>query len=508
MCGVVGIVAKSNINQEIYDALTILQHRGQDAAGMVTCHEDKVYVRKSLGLVRDVFRARHMTRLKGNMGIGHVRYPTSGGDSGALAQPFYVNSPYGISLCHNGNLTNTQALSEDLFRTDLRHLNTDSDSEVLLNVFAHELQARKKTKAQPEDVFAAVRGLHQRCRGGYAVVALIVGYGVLGFRDPFGIRPLVYGKRETAAGTDYVIASESVALDALGYELVRDVQPGEAIFIDADGILHSMQCAEKPSLTPCIFEFVYLARPDSVIDGVSVYKARLRMGEKLTEKILRRYPNHDIDVVIPIPDTSRTAALPIAHGLGVKYREGLVKNRYIPRTFIMPGQQMRRKSVQQKFNTVDLEFNGKNVLLVDDSIVRGTTCRQIIQLARDAGAKKVYFVSAAPAVRFPNVYGIDMPAAHEFIAHNTADAEREVGERIGADWLIYQELEDLIASAQEGNEAIQQFECSVFDQNYPTGDIDAAYLTRIEALRNDASKAERAREDGFNDHLSESADSL
>ena len=417
MCGIIGMVARSPVNQSIYDGLTVLQHRGQDAAGIITCDGERLHLRKNNGLVRDVFHTRHMLRLFGNMGIGHVRYPTAGCESSAEAQPFYVNSPYGISLAHNGNLTNSNKLKQELFQEDLRQINTDSDSEVLLNVFAHELQQHGKLKVEVDDVFKAVAGVHRRCRGAYAAVAMITGYGVVAFRDPFGIRPLVYGRQETPQGDNFMVASESVALDALGYELIRDVAPGEAVFISLDGKLHTRQCAESPTVMPCIFEYVYLARPDSIIDDVSVHKARLRMGEKLADKILRVRPDHDIDVVIPIPDTSRTSALQLANNLGLKFREGFIKNRYIGRTFIMPGQQQRKKSVRQKLNAIDLEFRGKNVLLVDDSIVRGTTSSQIIDMAREAGAKKVYFASAAPPVRFPNVYGIDMPISNELIAH-------------------------------------------------------------------------------------------
>jgi len=489
MCGIVGIVGHSYVNQAIYDALTVLQHRGQDAAGIVTCDGDRLFLRKDNGMVRDVFRSRHMRRLVGNMGIGHVRYPTAGTASSAEAQPFYVNSPYGITLAHNGNLTNAGALAEDIFRADLRHINTSSDSEVLLNVFAHELQRLGKLVPQPDDIFEAVAQVHKRVEGAYAVIAMITGYGILAFRDPHGIRPVCYGKRDTENGPEYMIASESVALSGLGFQLQRDLAPGEAIYISADGEVYTRQCAEAPVLQPCIFEHVYLARPDSIIDGISVYKARLRMGEKLAEKILAEWPDHDIDVVIPIPDTSRTAALQMANMLDVKYREGFIKNRYIGRTFIMPGQQQRKKSVRQKLNAIELEFSGKNVMLVDDSIVRGTTCNEIIQMAREAGASKVYFASAAPAVIFPNVYGIDMPAAKELIAHGrTTD---EIGALIGADRLFYQDLESLVAACREGNPDIEQFDCSVFDGNYVSGNIDGDYLDRLEQQRNDAVKKSR-----------------
>lgn len=487
MCGIVGIAGKSPVNQELYDALTMLQHRGQDAAGIVTAQEGRLFLRKDNGMVRDVFHTRHMLRLVGNFGIGHVRYPTAGSSSSAEAQPFYVNSPYGITLAHNGNLTNAQDISNDLFRTDLRHINTDSDSEVLLNVFAHELQELGKLQPSEEDVFAAVSAVHKRCRGAYAVVAMITGYGLLGFRDPHGIRPIVYGERNSAQGKEYIIASESVAITSLGYTVVRDLAPGEAIFINNEGQLFSRQCAENPKYTPCIFEYVYFARPDSKMDNISVYKSRLRMGEKLAAKIKREWgEDHGIDVVIPIPDTSRTAALELANNLNVKYREGFMKNRYIGRTFIMPGQSQRKKSVRQKLSPVELEFKGKNVLLVDDSIVRGTTCKEIIQMARDVGARKVFFASAAPAVRYPNVYGIDMPAKSELIAHG--HTEQEVCDLIGADGLIYQDLDDLIASATEGNPKITEFDCSVFNGQYVTGDIDDAYLERLEKSRNDGAK--------------------
>lgn len=489
MCGIVGIVGKSDVNVALYDALTMLQHRGQDAAGIMTCHNGKMAQQKAVGLVKDVFRTRHMQRLLGNIGIGHVRYPTAGSSGPALAQPFYVNSPYGIALAHNGNLTNTEQLSKDLFLEDLRHCNTDSDSEVLLNVLAHELQLQGKLKPTAADIFTAMQGVHRRVRGGYAVVALIANYGVLAFRDPNGIRPLVFGSRATAKGEEYMIASESVALDVLGFKLIRDVAPGEAVYITVDGALHTHQCVPSTTLSPCIFEHVYFARPDSIMDGVSVYKARLRQGEKLAEKILSLRPQHDIDVVVPIPDSSRVAGQAMAHKLGVKFREGLVKNRYIGRTFIMPGQQQRKKSVRQKLNPIDLEFRGKTVMLVDDSIVRGTTCQQIIQMARDAGAKKVYFASAAPAVKYPNVYGIDMPSARELIAHGRT--EEEVAEAIGADWLVYQNIEDLISASAEGNPEIQRFDCAVFDGNYVTGDVDELYLKRLEEARNDAAKSER-----------------
>lgn len=486
MCGLVGIVGSRDVAADIYDALTMLQHRGQDAAGIMTCQDGKFLQRKGEGLVRDVFRSNHMSQLLGSFGLGHVRYPTQGSSGTALAQPFYVNSPYGIALAHNGNLTNAAQLSAEIFRSDLRHLNTDSDSEVLLNVFAHELQRLGKLVPEADDIFTAISAMHRRCEGGYAAVAMIANLGVVAFRDPFGIRPLVVGVRRRAnSGPEYMVASESVSLDVLGFELLGDVAPGEGIFISASGTLIRRQCAESTKLMPCIFEHVYFARPDSMIDGVSVYKTRMRQGERLARKVLRLRPDHDIDVVVPIPDTSRVAGQSLAHELGVKFREGFMKNRYIGRTFIMPGQSQRRKSVRQKLNPIPLEFAGKNVMLVDDSIVRGTTCGQIIQMARDAGANKVYFASAAPAVRYPNVYGIDMPAASELIAHNRS--EDEIAQLIGADWLVYQDLEDLLACSQEGNEAIDDFECSVFDGCYKAGRIDEHYLSEIEAARSEGS---------------------
>lgn len=493
MCGIIGIVAKSPVNQMIYDGLTVLQHRGQDAAGIMTCDDDRLYLRKDNGLVRDVFHTRHMLRLQGNLGIGHVRYPTAGCSSSAEAQPFYVNSPYGIALAHNGNLTNADTLKEDLFREDLRHINTSSDSEILLNVFAHELQRQGKYRINEQDVFEAVARVHKRVKGAYAVVALIIGYGLVAFRDPHGIRPLMMGKRSSPDGDEYVAASESVAIDALGFDRLRDVEPGEAVFIDMAGHFHARQCAENVEHSPCIFEYVYFARPDSIIDGISVYKARLRMGEKLAQRMLEEWPEHDIDVVIPIPDTSRTSALQLANTLEVNYREGFIKNRYIGRTFIMPGQQQRKKSVRQKLNPIELEFKGKNVLLVDDSIVRGTTSQQIIQMARDAGANKVYFASAAPPVRFPNVYGIDMPTTAELIGHGRDEVE--IAEAIGADRLFYQELDDLIEAVlfKKNKTQVTRFDTSVFNGEYITGDVDDAYLENLQSCRSDQAKLERDR---------------
>lgn len=490
MCGIVGIVGQTHVNQMIYDALTVLQHRGQDAAGLVTCDGDRLFLRKDNGMVSDVFRTRHMRRLVGNVGIGHVRYPTAGSTSSAEAQPFYVNSPYGITLAHNGNLTNADELAEEIYRSDLRHINTSSDSEVLLNVFAHELQTIGKLVPRADDIFKAVGQVHRRVRGAYAVIAMLTGYGIVAFRDPFGIRPVCWGEREADNGKkEYMIASESVALSSLGFRVVGDLAPGEAIFISTEGDVQRRQCSEKPVLSPCIFEHVYLARPDSIIDGISVYKARLRMGEKLAEKIMREWPDHDVDVIIPIPDTSRTAALQMANMLDVKFREGFIKNRYIGRTFIMPGQSQRKKSVRQKLNAIDLEFAGKNVLLVDDSIVRGTTCNEIIQMARESGANKVYFASAAPAVKHPNVYGIDMPAANELIAYGRTT--EEISQLIGADKLVYQDLEDLVSACCEGNPQVQQFDCSVFDGNYVTGGIDEAYLARLQNQRREGARSKQ-----------------
>jgi amidophosphoribosyltransferase len=495
MCGIAGVVAKQAVNQEVYDALTMLQHRGQDAAGIITNEGDRLFLHKDNGLVRDVFnKDEHMIRLRGNMGVGHVRYPTAGCFTSAEAQPFYTNTPFGICLSHNGNLTNADTLKQELFAGDRRHLNTDSDSEVLLNVFAHELMMCATLRVTPDDVFEAVSRLHERARGAYACVALISGYGIVGFRDPFGIRPAVYGKRHGPHGIDYMIASESVALDSAGFELIADIAPGEAVYITIDGKLHKRQCAQNPVYSPCIFEHVYLARPDSVMDGIYVYKARLRMGEKLGDKILREWPDHDIDVVIPIPDTSRVAGAEVALRLGVKYREGFVKNRYIGRTFIMPGQAQRKKSVRQKLNAIGIEFSGKNVLLVDDSIVRGTTSKEIIQMARDAGARKVYFASAAPPVRFPNVYGIDMPTSSELVAHGRNN--RELEEVLGADRLIYQDLEDLIDAVRHKHSKIQGFDTSVFTGKYVTQDVSADYLNQLELFRSDAAREARRVQSG------------
>ncbi|ABM62562.1 amidophosphoribosyltransferase [Halorhodospira halophila] len=486
MCGVIGMVAKGPVNQDLYEGLTVLQHRGQDAAGIITYDQGQLSLRKSNGLVRDVFRTRHMMRLTGNVGIGHVRYPTAGCESSAEAQPFYVNSPYGISLAHNGNLTNTEELKQELFRTDRRHINTNSDSEILLNILAHELSVCPHGRLEPSDLFSAVEQVHRRCHGAYSAVAMINGYGILAFRDPFGIRPLCFGERDTEQGREYLIASESVALDMLGFRLVREVAPGEAIFIDMDGVLHTRQCAEDPIHAPCLFEYVYLSRPDSIVDGVAVHKARLRMGERLAAKIRREWPDHDIDVIIPIPDTSRTVAMQLAYQLGVESREGFIKNRYVGRTFIMPGQAARKKSVRQKLNPIPLEFAGKNVLLVDDSVVRGTTSQQLVQLARESGARRVYLASAAPPVRYPNVYGIDMPAPEELIAHNRDEAE--ITAAIGADRMIYQELDDLEAAVADGNPEIRQFDSSCFNGHYVTGGVSQDYLRGLSQARADAAR--------------------
>ncbi|MHB1283210.1 MAG: amidophosphoribosyltransferase [Metallibacterium scheffleri] len=488
MCGIIGIVGRSDVAPQLYDGLTVLQHRGQDAAGIATLDGARLRLHKHNGLVRDVFREEHMRMLRGRAGIGHCRYPTAGSAEAGEAQPFYVNSPYGIAFAHNGNLVNTDALRRELFEDDRRHINTDSDSEVLLNVLAHELAAAAPLKFSAEALFDAVAQVHRRARGGYACVALIMGQGLLGFRDPNGIRPLVLGVREGSTGNDYALASESVAFDILGFKRLRDVAPGEAVFVGLDGSLHSRVCTRGAVHAPCIFEYVYLARPDSMIEDVSVYKARLRMGERLGAKIRRLRPDHDIDAVIPIPDTARTAASSLAAVLGVPFREGFVKNRYIGRTFIMPGQGERAKSVRRKLNPIELEFRKKSVLLVDDSIVRGTTSKQIIQMAREVGAHKVYFASAAPPVRYPNVYGIDMPAVHELVAHGRSEAEVEA--LLGADWLVYLDLADLEAAVAEGNEALTHFDASCFNGEYVTG-LDAGYLEALEITRSDDAKTRR-----------------
>jgi amidophosphoribosyltransferase len=483
MCGIVGIVGHTPVNQLLYDGLLLLQHRGQDAAGIVTSEGATFHMHKGSGYVRDVFRTRNMRDLKGNLGIGHCRYPTAGSASSDLeSQPFYVNSPFGITLAHNGNLTNSEALKRELFQLDFRHVNTNSDSEVLLNVFALELErAAHHARLDANAIFTAVAGVHRRCRGAYAIVAIVAGYGLVAFRDPFGIRPLIVGANAAMGGSEYIVASESVALEALGFSVLRDVAPGEAIYIDQTGHFQARQCAARPVLAPCIFEFVYLARPDSMIDGTSVYEARLHMGEQLAKKIRGMPEAADIDVVIPIPDSSRPSALQLANTLGLTYREGFVKNRYVGRTFIMPGQALRKRSVRQKLNTIGMEFKGKVVLLVDDSIVRGTTSREIVQMAREAGARKVYFASASPPVRYPNVYGIDMPNQRELVAAGRSEAE--VAAEIGADLLIYQDLEALKAAVRATNPRLTEFEASCFDGRYVTGDVTADYLSQLACER-------------------------
>ena len=488
MCGIVGVVGRSPVNQLIYDSLLLLQHRGQDAAGIATLHGSHFNMFKAHGMVRDVFRTRNMRALPGTSGIGQVRYPTAGSSENAEeAQPFYVNAPFGITFAHNGNLTNWRELRESLFRVDQRHINTNSDSEVLLNVLAHELQRVANGVTLDEDaIFRAVAAVHRRVRGAYAVVAEIAGYGMLAFRDPNGIRPLCLGRLQTDKGDEWMVASESVALEGSGFTLVRDIQPGEAVFIDLDGKVSQRQCADNPQLVPCIFEYVYFARPDSLMDGVSVYGARLRMGEYLGDKVARTLRLGDIDVVMPIPDSSRPAAMQLAARLNLNYREGLIKNRYVGRTFIMPGQAVRKKSVRQKLNTIGMEFKGKNVLLVDDSIVRGTTSRELVEMARAAGANKVYMASAAPPVRYPNVYGIDMPTQEELIAHNRD--EEEIARLIGVDALVYQDLADMERAITELNPALTKFEASCFNGIYVTGDITPEYLERLSRSRGQASE--------------------
>ncbi|RUR71195.1 amidophosphoribosyltransferase [Variovorax guangxiensis] len=480
MCGIVGVVSNAPVNQLLYDALLLLQHRGQDAAGIVTLQERKFFMHKAKGMVRDVFRTRNMRALPGSVGLGQVRYPTAGNAySEEEAQPFYVNAPFGIVLVHNGNLTNAHALRSELFSTDHRHTNTESDSEVLLNVLAHELErASRGVPLHPAEVFAAVKSMHKRLRGSYAVVSLIAGHGLLAFRDPYGIRPLCMGR--SADGT-VMVASESVALEGSGHTFERNINPGEAVFIDLEGKVHSMQCAESPTLNPCIFEFVYLARPDSVLDGISVYQARLNLGETLAKRVVSTVPPNQIDVIIPIPESSRPSATQLAHLLGVPYREGFVKNRYVGRTFIMPGQGVRKKSVRQKLNVIGSEFKGRNVLLVDDSIVRGTTSREIVQMARDAGARKVYLASAAPPVRYPNVYGIDMPTKDELVAHDRT--VEEIRELIGCDALIYQDVDAMKRAIGSLNGKLDGFDASCFDGVYVTGDIDTDAITRMNGNR-------------------------
>jgi amidophosphoribosyltransferase len=486
MCGIIGIVGVSEVASALYDGLTVLQHRGQDAAGIATVDGNKIRLHKGNGLVRDVFDSPQMQLLNGRVGIGHCRYPTAGSEGSDEAQPFYVNSPYGIALAHNGNLINTDALRKEMFELDKRNINTESDSEVLLNVFAHELQSQPTLS--PQAAIQAVAGVHRRCKGGYAIVSIVLGLGLVAFRDPHGIRPLVLGKRETDQGIEYAIASESVALDILGFQRLRDVMPGEAIVVTPRGeLFHEVVC-EPQQHTPCIFEYVYFARPDSMMDDVSVHKARMRMGVKLGEKILRLRPDHDIDTVIPIPDTSRDAALEIANTLGVKYREGFIKNRYVGRTFIMPGQGERVKSVRRKLNAIPLEFKDRVVLLVDDSIVRGTTSQQIVQMAREAGAKKVYLASAAPAVRYPNVYGIDMPAASELVAHNRND--QQIQDFLGCDWLIYQDIVDLEDAVAGPKRKLTRFDSSCFNGEYITG-IEPGYFEHLQQARSDDSKKKK-----------------
>ena len=482
MCGIVGVVSHNPVNQLLYDALLLLQHRGQDAAGIATNHSSMFSMHKANGLVRDVFRTRNMRSLQGNSGIGHCRYPTAGSSSEEEAQPFYVNAPFGITLAHNGNLTNQAQLKSEMFRNDRRHINTDSDSEVLLNVLAHEIQeATTGFTLDPDAVFKATAAVHRRVRGAYAVVAQIAGHGLLAFRDPFGIRPLCIGVNETEQGTEYLVASESVALEGMGFRFLRDIAPGEAIFIDNDSQLHQRQCADNPSLNPCAFEYVYLARPDSILDGASVYATRLKMGEYLADKVRSQFKSGEIDVVMPIPDSSRPAAIQLALKLGVEYREGFIKNRYIGRTFLMPGQAIRRKSVRQKLNAIGSEFKGKNVLLVDDSLVRGTTSRESVQMAREAGARNVFFASAAPPVLFPNVYGIDMPTRDELIAYGRST--EEVCREITADALVYQDVDALKRSISDVNPDLKNFEASCFDGIYVTGDVTPAYLNELEYAR-------------------------
>jgi len=494
MCGIVGVVARSPVNQLLYDGMTVLQHRGQDAAGIVTAEGHSFHMHKGKGLVRDVFRTRDMRNLVGHMGIAHCRYPTAGSAAAeAEAQPFYVNSPFGITLGHNGNLINSEQLRHELFQDDRRHVNTNSDSEILLNVLAHELSDACVgcERLDPDLIFKAVTGVHRRVKGAYAVVAMVAGYGMLAFRDPHGIRPLIIGRADTDKGVEFLVASESVTLDTLGFKVMRDVAPGEAILVDESGSFFSRQCAQNPQLNPCIFEFVYLARPDSVIDGISVYEARRNMGRSLADKILALDLRDEIDVVIPIPDSSRSSALEVAAKLKRQYTEGFIKNRYIGRTFIMPGQEVREKSVRQKLNAMPIEFKGKNVLLVDDSIVRGTTSREIVQMARESGAKKVFFASAAPPVRYPNVYGIDMPTRAELIA--TGRDEREIAAIIGADAVIYQDLDALIEDVRALNPAIEKFDCSCFDGIYVTGDVTEEYLAGVEARRHDGETSPETR---------------
>jgi len=481
MCGIVGIVSSQPANQQVYDALLLLQHRGQDSTGIATAEGNTFHSHKVKGQVREAYRTRDMRGLPGNMGLGHVRYATKGTASNEQeAQPFYVNAPYGITLIHNGNLTNTRELTEELFHVDRRHLNTSSDTELLVNVLAHELQDQVSgLDLDPDQIFKAVGRVHERVEGSYAAIALIAGHGMLAFRDPFGIRPLVLGRRTSGlVGDEWIVASESLVLESAGYELVRDIAPGEAVFITRSGEMYSQQCAANPRLVPCSFEYVYLARPDSVMNGISVYDARLRLGNRLADTIAQYTPMGDIDVVMPIPDSSRPAAMQVAQKLGVEYREGFYKNRYVGRTFIMPGQAERKKSVKQKLNAMGSEFRGKNILIVDDSIVRGTTSKEIVQMAREAGANKVTFTSAAPPVRFPHVYGINMPSREELIAHGRKIPE--IATELGADYLIYQEVADMQAAILEGSN-VTELEMSCFTGEYVTGSVTPEYLAWVEA---------------------------
>ena len=489
MCGIVGVISKGPVNQLIYDALLLLQHRGQDAAGIVTMQGTRCFMHKARGMVRDVFRTRNMRALPGSVGLGQVRYPTAGNAySEEEAQPFYVNAPFGIVLVHNGNLTNARSLKQELFAIDRRHINTDSDTEVLLNILAHELEfASRDLALSPDAIFKAVAAVHKRLKGSYAVVALIAGHGLLAFRDPFGIRPLCFGE---GASSEIMVASESVALEGTGHTLTRDVAPGEAIFIDLQGEIHARQCADNPSLHPCMFEYVYLARPDSIMDGISVYQARLDLGQSLAQRLISTMPPSDIDVVIPIPESSRPSAMQLAQKIGKPYREGFVKNRYVGRTFIMPGQGVRKKSVRQKLNAIGVEFKDRNVLLVDDSIVRGTTSKEIVQMAREAGARKVYMASAAPPVRFPNVYGIDMPTNDELIAHNRSI--EQIRQFIGADALIYQDVDAMKRVVRALNPKLAGFEASCFDGHYITGDVSASDFLTLAAQR----RAQASEEEG------------
>ena len=483
MCGIVGIVSSEPANQQVYDSLLLLQHRGQDSTGIATAEGRTFHMVKAKGQVREAFRTRDMRALPGNMGLGHVRYATKGNAGNEQeAQPFYVNAPYGIVLVHNGNLTNTRELTEELFNIDRRHLNTDSDTELLVNVLAHALQEQVSGLAlDPDQIFAAVERVHERVEGSYATIAMIPGYGLLAFRDPFGIRPLVLGKRARGfIGDDWVVASESLVLESGGYELVRDIAPGEAVFIALDGEMTSRQCAKNPSLVPCSFEYVYLARPDSIMNGISVYDARLRLGNRLADTIAQYTPLGDIDVVMPIPDSSRPAAMQVAQKLGIEYREGFYKNRYVGRTFIMPGHAERKKSVKQKLNAMGSEFRGKNILIVDDSIVRGTTSKEIVQMAREAGANKVTFTSAAPPVRFPHVYGINMPSRLELIAHNRKIPE--ITTEMGSDYVIYQEVADMQAAILEGSQ-VTALEMSCFTGDYVTGTVTPEYLAWVESTQ-------------------------